>query len=199
MREHFQAKLIAMEGKPALDGLVKDLGYTRVDDQANPGTPQTIPPEARTVEEAAIERGVAEAGADHEETKNVFKEHPPHTDEWDYEVEEASRTGGRPYVIHVDEQHERDYSESTFTYYAGDDVLCDERDKVIDGRDEIVGDHNLDKFGHGSGDPFIVYVRNDDLSAEFEIVKSEKTYAEEVHGLSHGDYPRHRRPKFDDE
>lgn len=163
----------------------------------------------RDVEEIAREAGYTppvvtdRASPIRAEDRNVFAEQEKarkeHVDEWDYEQEVAARSQEIPYVIHYDERNERDYSSSTLTYYAGDDVLCDERDKVIDARDEIIGDHNLDSFGHGSNDPVIVYIRNDALSAEFEIVKSEKTYAEEVHGLSHSDYPRPRRTRFDDE
>lgn len=193
MREHFHAKAVALEGKPALDGLVKDLGYVSVEEAIERGKSLKGP------DPEALARGDQESQADHEETKNIFVDQPEHADDWDYEVELASRNQERPYVIHYDEQNERDYSTSTFTYYAGDDVLCDEKDKIIEDRDDIVGDHNLDRFGHGSHDPLIVYVRNDALSAEFEIVKSDKTYAEEVHGLSHGDYPRTRRARFDDE
>lgn len=188
MREHYRKKELARDDrlskKQELKALVEEAGYK--------------PPSDEDLAEAVADRVVGPPIPE-PETKNIFADQAEYTDDWDFEVELRNRGAGKPYVIHYDEQHERDYSESTFTYYAGDDVLCDERDKIVDARDEIIGDENLDKFGHGSNDPLIVYVRNDELSAEFEIVKSDKTYAEEVHGLSHGDYPRQRRRPFDDE
>lgn len=131
------------------------------------------------------------------ETRNVFTDA---VDEfpWDAELELANRKQEGPYVIHIDERHERNYTESTLTYYAGDDVLCDEKDKIIEDQDSVVGVENLDRFGHGSNDLSIVYIRNDDLAIEVEVVKSERTYAEEVHGMTHGDGPRARRPQWDE-
>jgi hypothetical protein len=63
-------------------------------------------------------------------------------------------------------------------------------DEVIDpdNRDNLVGDKNLDRFGHGSNDAFIVYIRNDQLEIVYEVVLSPNSYAEEVHGFSHEGY-----------
>jgi hypothetical protein len=104
------------------------------------------------------------------------------------------------YVIHLDERGQEDaYDEITLTYYQGDDVLCDAEDKVIDDQERVVGVENLDKFGHGSNDVNVVYVRNDAMQLDIEIVKSDKTYAEEVHGLAHADNPpRRRRTEWDE-
>jgi hypothetical protein len=175
MREHFRSRLVAKETKPDLSDLgkkVERLGYV----------PQ---PEIKNPEQVA------------EETYNIFKD-AEIVDDWDMEHEKASRTPRMPYVIHVDERHESGYTESTLTYYAGDDVLCDERDKIIEDQDLVVGVMNLDRFGHGSGDPNIVYIRNDDLAIEVEVVKSDRTFAEDVHGITHSDPPRERRPRWDE-
>lgn len=203
MREHFHSKVIAMEEKPALDGLVKDLGYTAVDEvrqaqepkesvTADPGAPNATPsPEAL------------------EETKNVFQEAEDRLVEidpdegWDYDIERANRSKEKPYVIHRDEQGEYPgASEATWTYYEGDDIVCDARDKIIDAREEVLGTDFVDKFGHGSGDPNVVYIRNEDLMCEIELCRSPNSYAEEVHGIRHADetsmrFPRRR--ELDDE
>lgn len=189
MREHFQAKVIAMEDKPALDGLVKDLGYVPAAEKpdADPGTPQTaITAEERNVFETQRDEVVVQVDAN---------------EGWDYDTERSKRTAGKPYVIHRDEQEEMPgLSQSTFTYYEGDDVLCDERDRVVDARDEILGDF-VEKFGHGSGDPNVVYVRNEELGVEIEVCRSPNSYAEEVHGFKHSDETSMRttrRVSFDD-
>jgi hypothetical protein len=163
MRDHFRKRVVAKEAKPELS----DIGRLKY----NSDIPeQVIPEEIR----------------EKLDTK-------PLVDEWDWEVEKAQRVPHIPYVIHVDERHERDYQEVTLTYYAGDDILCDEQDKPIENLDQVMGAENLDKFGHGSGDKYVVYVRNETLELDLEICWSDKHYAEEVHGFSHSDEPRRRR------
>lgn len=187
MREHFRARLVAKEVKPELSDLgrkVEDLGY-RPAAEARMPSPEADP--------TAIE-------PDELETHNVFTDVAPEDIPWDAELELSNRAKKNegPYVIHIDERHERNYTESTLTYYAGDDVLCDEKDKIIEDQDAVVGVENLDRFGHGSNDASIVYIRNDDLGIEVEVVKSERTYAEDVHGMTHADRPRARRPQWDE-
>lgn len=131
--------------------------------------------------------------------KNVFaenKKNEPTTDVWDYAIETKNRKGDAPYVIHVDEYNDESHSYDHYmlTYYEDDDVLADEKDGVIEDQDAMVGLANLSKFGHGSNDVNIVYVRNDEKEMDIEVVRSAGSYAEEVHGLKHSDMPR-RRPR----
>lgn len=200
MREHFHAKAVAMEEKPALDGLVTDLGYVPAagETKPEPGAPNT------TVE---IERETPNHTAIEPTEMNVFDEAQARLQEkdaaegWDYDTERSKRVAGKPYIIHRDEQEEMGLTQSTFTYYEGDDVLCDERDRVVDSRDEILGTEFVDKFGHGSDDPNVVYIRNEELGVEIEVCKSPNSYAEEVHGFKHSDPPPRavRRMSLEDE
>jgi hypothetical protein len=85
------------------------------------------------------------------------------------------------------------YDHVTLTYYEVDDVLCNERDEIVDpdrDRENLVGERNLNLFGHGSNDASIVYIRNDKLEIVFEVVKSPNSFAEEVHGFRHEDWDR---------
>jgi hypothetical protein len=59
-----------------------------------------------------------------------------------------------------------------------------QKDEVIDEQDELIGLANLSRFGHGSGDPNIVYVRNEEKKLDIEIVHSDRKYAVEVHGFA---------------
>jgi hypothetical protein len=140
------------------------------------------------------------------ESQRIFeKDEPQPTEGWDYSSERARRSPLRPYVIHVDEKDQNPaYDQITITYYEADDVVCDEADDVIavPERENLFGEANLEKFGHGSGDSEKVYIRNDRMETVIELVRSPNSYAEEVHGFEHSDssYPRHRRRvKFDDE
>lgn len=123
----------------------------------------------RTVE--VVRRNVfAEAGAD---------------DNWDYGVEVKQRDSSEPYVLHKDEFYAEEMSEHgfrqfTYTYFDGDDILADEDDKPIYNHHNVVGDL---KFGHGSGDPKVVYIRNEKRKEEYEVVKDPGLYSKEILGL----------------
>jgi len=112
-------------------------------------------------------------------THNVFA---GNDEDWDYEAEVASRTKDIPYVLHKDEFHddEKDYTQTTLTYYAGDNIMTDQDDTPIYNFGHVVGPL---KFGHGSGDPNVFFVRNDKRHEEWEIVKHTGTYSEEILGL----------------
>jgi len=53
----------------------------------------------------------------------------------------------------------------------------------------------VEKFGHGSGDPNVVYIRNEQYTAEIELCRSPNSYAEEVHGFKHSDEVEYRTPR----
>jgi hypothetical protein len=103
-------------------------------------------------------------------------------DGWSYEEEQKDRTPDAPYVIHRDEFFNREtgYHQNTLQWYVGDKILCDENDVPIYAPEKVVGQL---RFGHGSGDPNVVYVRNEKLSAEYEIVRNEGLYQIEVLGI----------------
>lgn len=127
--------------------------------------------------EIAIEEEEEEDG---EPVQNVFAKTGA---DWDYEIELNTRNGKDPYVIHVDEfvADEMEYSQSTVTYYAGDDVLADENDAPIYGYEAMFGEL---KFGHGSGDKSVVYIRNEPFAQEWEVLLHTGRYAVEVEGQS---------------
>lgn len=117
--------------------------------------------------------------ADHSDTR-IYAPEPD--DDWDYDVEVPKRTDSKPYIIHRDEYfaEEAGFRQSTLTYYAGDNILCDEQDSPIYNHEGVIG-HTL-RFGHGSRDQSIVYIRNPLLQAEYEIVLENGYYQTEVLG-----------------
>jgi hypothetical protein len=120
--------------------------------------------------------------------QNVFNEakdtEVPTMEDWDYEIELSNRTSERPYIVHRDEffENEPEHDQVSVTYFAGDDVLVDERDQPMP--NATVGDANLDQFGHGAGDPNMLYVRNENLAIDFSISLSKGKYAEVVYGVA---------------
>lgn len=134
--------------------------------------------------------------------RNVFVEGRPLVlEDWDAEVEEASRRPEVPYVISHDEFMENsfEHEQESLTYYEGDDVLAEMDDSVIYEVESIVGTDNLSRFGHGSRDPNIVYIRNERTERDYEVARHKGKYAEEVHGLSHSDQRPHRRSRWGDD
>lgn len=123
---------------------------------------------------------------------------PEPDDDWDYDVEVPKRTEERPYIIHRDEffADELGFRQSSLTYYAGDNILCDEKDQPIYNHEMVAGTL---RFGHGSRDQSIVYVRNHQFEAEYEIILDDGYYQTEVLGaviedeMKHGDL---RHPVF---
>lgn len=114
--------------------------------------------------------------------RNIFAE----TSSVDLEKEIAARTEEAPYIISVREysENELDHQQATLTYYAGDQVLADEKDENIPNTDETVGDNNLPRFGHRSEDPNTLFVRNEALEMDFEIVLKQGKYKEIVLGMT---------------
>jgi hypothetical protein len=214
MKEHYQDKLMVLEEKPKLEDLVVDKGYVSTD--ISP--PLAVAPPAALVEAAAEEDEVAvdDDGDPLEaemvdvpkpEMRNVFDDRDPEapvSGGWDTHAERRRRSPSRPYVIHMDEKDEFEhYQDSTLTYYEADDVLANERDEIMDAaeRERVIGEKNLERFGEGTDDPSTVFVRNDVLEMQFEIIKSSGSYTEEVQGFEHSDYeyPRRHKMRFDDD
>lgn len=115
------------------------------------------------------------------ETVNVFGSGDH--DFWDEEKEAATRVPGEPYVIPVAVFFENEYewTQETLTYYQGDDIVSDQADQVVDPYRRVIGEL---QFGHGSGDPNVVYVRNPSLKREWEVLLHTGKYEQEVLGLS---------------
>ena len=79
-----------------------------------------------------------------------------------------------PYVIAPYDFGELDgYSQFELTYYS-DDVLEDEDYNIVTDRDELIGADSLLTFGEYEEDA--VFVRNERLRADFQILKDYRTY-----------------------
>ena len=99
--------------------------------------------------------------------------------------EPSPRDPNVPYVINIEEftEDNDDYDKLSVTYYEGDDVMADERDTVVPDPTNLIGADALTRFGEGSDDEHIVYVRNEKLTSDFEIVRDARSYASVVLGL----------------
>lgn len=82
----------------------------------------------------------------------------------------------RPYVISPDEFGEDEEYETETLFYYEDGVLTDRSENVIENVDEIIGIDSLSHFGEYEDDS--VFVRNDKLHVEYEILRDTRNYAD---------------------
>lgn len=179
IREWYQQKATVAQPKPSVEDVVEERGYsTRVESPIVPTDTRPLRPPVPVTEPPTVAP----------RTVNVFDK----DEGWDYEKELKQRNRNHPYVIHQNEffaDEPEGYNSVTWTYYAGDQILSDEHDEVVVRPELIVGMENLKKFGHGADDPNVVYIRNDKVEMEFEVVRTLKSHAVEVLGLDENDNP----------
>lgn len=89
----------------------------------------------------------------------------------------------KPYVITPEEFGEFDeYEKISLTYYA-DQVLADENDEIMEDADIVVGLDSLSHFGEYEDDS--VFVRNDRLKCDYEILLDQRDYREAIQNIPH--------------
>ena len=176
--------LIQRHGQDAADAVDAIMEYQ--------GRPLSDVPE---LEETPYDREVDEAQLEKIETTLQFREGPSvdpvesvnvfTDDTFNLEEEKQYRTEDRPYIITRDEFFEADknYDDTSLTYFEVDDVLVDERSKPIEDVENIIGIDHLVRFGSGSLEKNTVYIRNDKLETDYEVTRSTGSYLEEVLGI----------------
>lgn len=107
--------------------------------------------------------------------------------DWNYEEEKKNRSSDAPYILHRDEFFAKEmpgFAQKTLTYWDGDDTLAFDGTPpvVIYNRDQVVGNDNL-KFGHGSGEEHVVYIRNESRMEEYEVIREEGMFSIEKMGF----------------
>lgn len=109
----------------------------------------------------------------------------------DYEYEQKKyepSSNEKPYIISIDEYTEENthYDKLTLYFYEDDEVLTEDNEEMIEDVEAIVGNYALNCFGENSGDPEVVYVRNDRLQIDYEVIRLSKSYKETVLGIIGG-------------
>lgn len=108
-----------------------------------------------------------------------------HEEEEEIESPVELPTDGEPYVISIEEFTEEfdEFDKITLYYYELDDTLTDESEEVIPNVEELIGIDALSEFGGESGSHDIVYVRNPQYGADYEVIRLTKSYQETVLGI----------------
>lgn len=178
--DEVKSKLVELGyGEPTSDG--HRVSYNKMSD--NPPIHQMLRTPTPSANYIVTEDRVVDTS-----TGNVFE--TPAEDRLSDDPMEWPRSSEKPFVITYNEYFEDDdddYGRITITYWEEDDILADEREQMIPDIEALVGHDNLKHFGKGSDDENIVYVRNDKIKANFEIIKDPRSYSEVVLGISKWD------------
>lgn len=185
----------ALYNKPSIDDLIEEQPERKMSQGEEEGFEPPDPKDISTYHKVAEEYGTPTAA----EKVNIFS--LAETNAFDYEARDAEIKEGLPYVISKDEffENEPDYETEQLTYFESDDTLIDSKEMPVEDTEKTVGDDNLTKFGYGSGDQNIVFIRNDKLELLFEVVRSRGEYATEVLGFNHEDKrPLRKMRRYDE-
>lgn len=190
------------------DGVEEDGGFSdETDENGVPyGRFEVSPEDEKLLEEfVAIQNRESyttpEEAIDYNDPKNYssirskLDNSRPYTLEESEEIDERSeeyrellenRDSSEPYLITIDEfmtDSIADMENQTLTYFEADDTLMDDRERVIHEVEATVGSDNLTKFGQFSKDKDLVYVRNERIDTQFEIVRDTRSYVEAIAGF----------------
>lgn len=106
------------------------------------------------------------------------------TTKYTNEKKEEDTMKYRPHTIPPEEFGEAyEYDTVSLTYYA-DGVLTDEYDEIVEDVDDLIGEDSLKQFGVYEEDS--VFVRNDELKTDYEILRDKRNYSDVV-GTSESD------------
>lgn len=163
------ANRISDEERRQVNEFVKNLGYQLTDDNQAPPPEESVSIYERENEPP---KGVKEV-----ESKLLV----------DYD-EVGRRTKHLPYLIsHLDfHETETEWSKISLAYYEDDDTLAGDDDRPIDNIEGLIGEIHLNFFGLRSDDKNIVYVRNPQISSDFEITRNSGSYDQIVLDLDKG-------------
>ena len=83
-----------------------------------------------------------------------------------------------PYVITPDQfvNEKRYYEKLTLLYYEDDETLTNEIDDRIEDIDTSIGAESIDHFGEW--EPDVVYVRNDRIGIDYEVILQHSAYGD---------------------
>lgn len=161
---------LSTEDLKAAQDFVERLGYSVKGEKGDPGTETEEETEDRLL-----------SIYDRQETPPDDVEEVEHPILIGYDREELRRQH-KPYLISHDEFHttETEWDKSSIVYYEDDDTLTDEGDMPVSDIEYLIGEKHLDFFGLRSGDPNQVFVRNPQISTDYEVTRNLGSYTEIV-------------------
>lgn len=190
-------------GKNIVDGMIHGLDDYKIKDDPT------------VVTEDDFEE-IVEGSPVAEEINNIFEKYKDGGEKVDYSAKGEQLKAEEEYPGEIEKMPDiqiiteddyvnsfQSYAKHSLIYYTDDDVLFSEdTESVVPYINETVGDA-CNRFGEKSDDPDMVFVRNHRLGEDYDIVKKESSYSEEVLGIddeydkySKGNTHRRRRDDF---
>lgn len=178
------------------------------EDELRPGLTPGVVEEVELIQEAV--EALDGYQPTHEEStaptvvvQNIFANHTPPGEEV-LAALMADRDPSGPYIITKDEYftNEPDHEQKTFTFFEGDSVLAPDESEYdwVEDTEKVVGEDNLLRFGYGSADEHVLYIRNETLDPPLDlcITRSSGKYADEVVGMNEENEPylEHEQRRF---
>lgn len=195
-RDHYTKTMKKEYASPqeAVEALLDDIDpdYNKVAFKGDDGirTLEKIDYTKFTVKESDLEQSESAIGAVADALEEAVKEELEDSaqnvfDKYADEKWMEDRDPSKPYIITEEEflENAPEYDQTQLTFFSGDMQLADDNRNDPIPNHSVVGAENLEHFGVGSGDPHLLYVRNEKLKADFEISLSTGYYAREVLGL----------------
>lgn len=115
--------------------------------------------------------------------KRGYTNYSDMVDEKPEEVKEESMSVDKPYVIAPEEFGELDDYETISLIYYADQILADDNDVIVDDIEDVVGFDSLNSFGEYEDDS--VFVRNDRLKCDYEILLDQRKYSDVIKRRPH--------------
>lgn len=113
---------------------------------------------------------------DKEEYKKIASRYSNDDEDEDEEEEEEGEEMIEPYVIVPEEFDENGYDTATLFYYADGVLAYGDTNEVVENVEDLVCEDFADHFGEYEADS--VFVRNDNLKMDFEILRDLRPYSE---------------------
>lgn len=172
-KKAFEAMKTRVNELESYDGLLDENGYFKeevLDAAEEESTPSRKP-------------GTPDGRPDPEEVVKAIKDDrvPPRHEGTD-----------TPYVIAVEEffQDNPEYSKITVSYYEYDNTLASEDESIVRDHEKLLGGDFHNYIGWKADSDHVVYVRNERISSDFEVLVHEGGYEAEVLGILPDDHPK---------
>ena len=140
-----------------------------------------VMPVKKSIEELMFEKN--------RHVEEVISEEFPEDDEPEEEemeeFENIVRVEGEPHIINSQmfDSENAHYDKLTITYYREDDTYADERDDFVPDAGRLIGYDVVENIDNYLDDTNVVYIRNDSMTADVELLCVDGSFSEIVLGI----------------
>jgi len=160
-----------------------NIAYNLIERAAEKSPEETIIVADKPIEEYASD---VVAALEAETTSTIWDPETMAKNESDAAAAMPDPDPDNPYVITYaeffnDEIHKD--SKVSVIYFEEDDQVADEEGQLVNSVDQLIGRDNLEHFGLGSNDRNVVYIRNQKMGIDIEVVKDKRSFQQTILGV----------------